>query len=44
VPIMASDDLISKKAFEDFAGNAVRGIAMRNVNYEPTKIQEIITQ
>ena len=32
-----------KKAFEDFAGNAVRGIAMRNVNYEPTKIQEIIT-
>ena len=43
VPIMVSDDVISKKAFVDFAGNAVRGIAMRNANYEPTKIQEIIT-
>ena len=43
VPVMAGNDLITKKAFEDFAGNAVRGIAMRNVNYEPTKIQEIIT-
>ena len=43
VPVMISDDLITKKTFENFAGNAVRGIAMRNVNYEPTKIQEIIS-
>ncbi len=29
-PIMVSDDLITKKAFEIFAGNAVRGIAVKN--------------
>ena len=30
VPIMVSDDEISKQAFRDFAGNAVRGIAVQN--------------
>ena len=30
VPIMMSDDEVSKQAFRDFAGNAVRGIAMQN--------------
>jgi len=30
VPIMMSEDAISKKAFIEFAGNAVRGIAMKN--------------
>jgi ATP-binding protein involved in chromosome partitioning len=30
VPIMMSDDEISKKAFLDFAGEAVRGIARKN--------------
>ncbi len=30
IPIMASDDEISKKAFFEFAGNAVRGIAVKN--------------
>jgi ATP-binding protein involved in chromosome partitioning len=42
VPVMISDDAISKKAFEDFAANAVRGIAMRNANMEPTEIQAIV--
>jgi ATP-binding protein involved in chromosome partitioning len=41
VPVMVGDDKISKKAFEEFAGNAVRAIAMRNANLEPTKVQEI---
>ncbi len=41
VPVMVSDEPVSKKAFEDFAGNAVRAIAMRNANMEPTKVQEI---
>ncbi len=41
VPVMISDDAISKKAFEDFTGNAVRAIAMRNANLEPTKVQEM---
>lgn len=43
VPLMVSDDEITKKAFMDFAGNAARGIAMRNANLEPTQIQEIVS-
>ena len=43
VPVMVGDEPISKKAFEDFAGNAVRAIAMRNANMAPTQIQEIVT-
>jgi len=39
---MVGDDEITKKAFMDFAANAVRGIAMRNANLEPTEIQEIV--
>jgi len=42
VPAMVGDDTITKKAFMDFAANAVRGIAMRNANLEPTEIQEIV--
>lgn len=39
IPIMAGDDEITKKAFTEFAGNAARGIAMRNANLAPTEIQ-----
>lgn len=42
VPIMISDDEIGKKSFEEFAGNAARGIAMRNANMAATQIQEIL--
>lgn len=42
IPIMVSDDTITKKAFTDFAGNAARGIAMRNANMAPTEVQEIL--
>ncbi|MGG9970248.1 Mrp/NBP35 family ATP-binding protein [Ferruginibacter sp. SUN002] len=42
VPIMVSDDEITKKSFTDFAGAAVRGIAMRNANLAPTEIQEVV--
>ena len=44
VPAMVGDDEITKKVFMDFAANAVRGIAMRNANLEPTEIQEIVAQ
>ncbi len=44
IPAMVGDDTITKKAFMDFAANAVRGIAMRNANLEPTQIQEIVAQ
>ena len=43
VPSMMSDDAVTKKAFMDFTANAVRGIAMRNANLEPTQIQEMVT-
>jgi len=42
VPVMMSDDTISKKAFELFAGNAARGIAMRNANLPTTEIQQVL--
>ena len=42
VPSMVSDEAISKKAFEEFTANAVRGIAMRNANMPATTIQEIL--
>lgn len=42
IPVMVSDDEITKKAFLDFAGNAARGIAMRNANLEPTQVQEVL--
>jgi ATP-binding protein involved in chromosome partitioning len=43
VPIMVSDDLISRKAFEDFAAQVVRSISMRNANIAPTRVVEIVT-
>ena len=42
VPLMMGDDEITKKAFLEFAGNAVRGIAMRNANIPVTEIQEVV--
>ncbi len=42
VPVMVGDDELTKKAFMDFTDNAVRAIAMRNANLEPTEIQEIV--
>ena len=41
IPIMVSDDAVTKKAFIDFAGQAVRGIAMRNADLAPTEIQTV---
>ena len=41
-PIMVSDDAISKKAFIDFAGNAVRSIAMRNANMGAARVAEVV--
>jgi ATP-binding protein involved in chromosome partitioning len=41
VPIMMSDDEITKKAFEEFAAVAVRSIAMRNAQMPMTKPLEM---
>jgi ATP-binding protein involved in chromosome partitioning len=37
VPIMVSDDAVTRKAFSDFAGNAARSIAMINANLRVTE-------
>ena len=42
IPIMMSDDTITKNAFMDFVDTTIRGIAMRNANMEPTEIVEIV--
>ena len=42
VPIMMSDDLVTRKAFEDFAAFVVRSIAMRNANISAEKIAETV--
>jgi ATP-binding protein involved in chromosome partitioning len=42
VPLMVGDDEITKKAFEEFAANAARGIAMRNANMKATEISQVL--
>lgn len=42
VPIMVGDDFITRQAFEEFAGNAVRSIAMRNANLSAVQTAEVI--
>jgi ATP-binding protein involved in chromosome partitioning len=42
VPIMVSDDALSKKAFTDMAGSAVRSIAMLNANMRGEKVAEVV--
>jgi len=42
VPVMMSDDMISKQAFIDFAANATRGIAMRNAEMPATEVSEVL--
>src|SRR5689334_10319729 len=41
-PIMIGEDLVTKKAFEDFAGTTARSIAMRNANFEATRVIEVV--
>src|SRR5580698_9134871 len=42
VPIMESDDAVSKQAFIEFAGNAVRSMAMVNAGVKSEKIAEVV--
>jgi ATP-binding protein involved in chromosome partitioning len=42
IPVMVSDDVITRKAFEEFAGNAARSIAMRNANMKSTEVVETV--
>jgi len=40
LPAMQGTDPITKQAFEEFAGNAARSIAMRNANMKSTEVVE----
>ena len=42
MPIMLSDDAVTKKAFEDFAGHVVRSISMRNANIDSETVAEVV--
>lgn len=42
VPAMLGDDKISRQAFEEFAGNAVRSISMLNANIGVDKVAEVV--
>jgi ATP-binding protein involved in chromosome partitioning len=42
VPAMISEDVISKKAFSDFAGSAVRSIAMLNAHFKVEKVAAVV--
>src|ERR1700760_4124737 len=42
VPIMTTDDAITKKAFVEFAGSAARSIAMLNANMRAEKVAEVV--
>jgi ATP-binding protein involved in chromosome partitioning len=43
VPVMMSDDTVSKNAFEGFAGHVVRSISMRNANINKEKVAEVVS-
>jgi len=42
VPVTMSDDLISKKAFDDFAGHVVRSVSMRNANMSGVEVEKVL--
>jgi ATP-binding protein involved in chromosome partitioning len=44
VPVMMSDDEISKKAFYDFAGAVARSISMRNAHMKSEEIAEVVEE
>ncbi|MCX6320160.1 MAG: Mrp/NBP35 family ATP-binding protein [Bacteroidetes bacterium] len=42
IPVMMSDDTITRRSFETFAAQVVRSIAMRNANISAEKIAETV--
>ena len=42
-PVMATDEAITKKAFEEFTAAAVRSISMRNAEMPATQLLEIVS-
>jgi len=44
VPIMMSDDQVSKDAFEEFAGNVARSVSMRNAHMRIEEVAEVVEE
>ncbi|MDQ6610561.1 MAG: Mrp/NBP35 family ATP-binding protein [Bacteroidota bacterium] len=44
VPVMISDDEISKSAFAEFAGIVVRSVSMRNAHMKSEKVAEVVEE
>ena len=42
VPVMMSDDEISRSAFENFAALAARSISMLNANFSEEKVASVV--
>ncbi|RYZ24197.1 MAG: iron-sulfur cluster carrier protein ApbC [Chitinophagaceae bacterium] len=42
VPVMMTDDRITKAAFEEFAGLVARSVSMRNAHFNPEQIAEVV--
>jgi len=42
IPVMVSDDLVSRAAFELFAGHVVRSVSMRNANLSAATVAEVV--
>ncbi len=43
IPVMESDDFVTRAAFEQFAGLTARSIAMRNANLGASRVIEVVT-
>ncbi len=44
VPIMISDDEITKAAFEEFAGTVARSVSMRNAHMKAEEVAEVVEE
>lgn len=44
IPVMMTDDIITKKAFEEFTGHVARSVSMRNANMSEEKVAEVIEE
>lgn len=42
IPVMMSDDEVSKKAFYEFAGNVARSVSMRNARMSSEQVAEMV--
>jgi ATP-binding protein involved in chromosome partitioning len=42
VPVLVSDDKVSRNAFLEFAGNVARSTSMRNAHMKTEQIAEVV--